>query len=196
MTVEFLPSDEPDDQPDAPPTGRPLWHRRGWLLVVALLIVGATGWALTRPSSAPKHVATPRPSGSTRIDPACRGVPDCAVHADVPVAIDQLAQTYLPAGMRLRVRTVVTGGPNEAPGRFVERDIDAVVDSVTVLVRLQRGGSGTQEIEPDPPGIGSLMLHELNSGYVVRLQYLAPETVPPMLDRLRAFIRDPRLASS
>ena len=65
-----------------------------------------------------------------------------------------------------------------------------------MLIRVQRGGSGTDAIAPDPPGVGSLLLHRLNSGYLVRLQYLAPDTVPPMLDRLRALIRDPRLISS
>lgn len=79
---------------------------------------------------------------------------------------------------------------------FVARDIDAHVDSVTVLIRVRRGGSGTRAIAPDPLGVGSLLLHHVNSGLVVRLQYLAPDGVPPIVGRLRALIRDPRLVSS
>jgi hypothetical protein len=36
----------------------------------------------------------------------------------------------------------------------------------------------------------------VNAGFVVRLQYLAPETVPPVLSRLRALISDPRLTAA
>jgi hypothetical protein len=115
------------------------------------------------------------------------------VHTGVPRAINRLVRAYLPAGVRLRVRTVVSSLTRA--DLFVERDIDAFVDSATVLIRVRHGGSGTQEIAPDPPGVGSLLLHHVNSGFVVRLQYLAPDTVPPMLDRLQALIRDPRLAS-
>ena len=105
-------------------------------------------------------------------------------------------RAYLPPGVRLRVHTVFAVSSVTHENRFVERDIDAFVDSVTVLIRVQRGGSGTQAIAPDPLGVGSLLLHQLNSGFVVRLQYLAPDTVPPMVGRLQALIRDPRLTSS
>jgi hypothetical protein len=96
----------------------------------------------------------------------------------------------------LRVRTVVAPGARPPAKPFIAREIDAHVDSVTVLMRLQRGGSNSQEIAPDPLGVGSLLLHHVTSGFVVRLQYLAPETVPPMIGRLQALIRDPRLTSS
>jgi hypothetical protein len=118
------------------------------------------------------------------------------VSAGVPHPIVLLAHSYLPPGVHLRVRTVVANNAVTGDHRLIARDIDAQVDSVTVLVRVRRGGPTTQAIAPDPLGVGSLLLHQLNSGYVVRLQYLAPETVPPMLARLRALIRDPRLISS
>jgi hypothetical protein len=95
----------------------------------------------------------------------------------------------------LRVRTVVAASSLAQQDPFVTRDIEAHIDSVTVLIRVQRGGSRTQQIAPDPLGVGSLLLHQINSGFVVRLQYLAPDTVPPTVGRLRALIRDPRLTS-
>jgi hypothetical protein len=118
------------------------------------------------------------------------------VRSGVPPEIARLARAYLPLGVQLRVRTVIARASRAEESVYVERDIDAYVDSVSVLIRVQRGGSGTTEIVPDPPGVGSLLLHHVNAGFVVRLQYLAPDTVPPMLGRLRALIRDPRLASS
>jgi hypothetical protein len=117
------------------------------------------------------------------------------LRAPVPPAIASLARAYLSPGVRLRVRTVVVDGLLARPSPFVERDIAAYFGSVTVLIRVQRGGSGTQQIAPDPPGVGSLLLHQDNSGFVVRLQYLAPETVPPMLVRLQALMRNPQLLS-
>jgi hypothetical protein len=96
----------------------------------------------------------------------------------------------------LRVHTVVAVSSLTQENLLVRRDIAAAVDSVTVLIRVQRGGSAKRAITPDPLGMGSLLIHAVNSGYVIRLQYLAPETVPPMLDRLQALIRDPRLTST
>jgi hypothetical protein len=108
-----------------------------------------------------------------------------------------LARAYLPPRVQLRVRTVVTANSlNPQQNLLVARDIDAHVDSVTVLIRVRRGGSGTQDVAPDPLGVDSLLLHGVNSGFVVRLQYLAPDNVPPMADRLRALIHDPRLTSN
>ncbi|HZC73804.1 MAG TPA: hypothetical protein VE442_24150 [Jatrophihabitans sp.] len=117
------------------------------------------------------------------------------MRAGASPAIARLARAYLPPGARLRVRTVVAASSFAEKTLFLARDIDAHADSVTVLIRVRRGGSGTQAITPDPLGVGSLLLHEVNSGFVVRLQYLAPDTVPPMIGRLRALIRDPRLTS-
>lgn len=122
-------------------------------------------------------------------------MPDCSVRTDVPAAIGRLVRAYLPAGVQVRVRTVVAVGSLTLRNELVARDIDATGNSVSVLVRVRRGGPGRAPIVPDPLGVGSLLLHGVNAGYVVRLQYLAPETVPPMLDRLRALIRDPRLTA-
>jgi hypothetical protein len=113
-----------------------------------------------------------------------------------PAAIVRLTRAYLPLHVHLRVRTVLGASSPTQENLFVAREIDAHVDSVTVLIRVQRGGPLTQEIAPDPPGVGSLLLHRITSGFVVRLQYLAPDTVPPMTARLRALMRDPRLTSS
>ena len=198
MSIEFLPGPEPDDVRDEelgePEPRRPRWT---WL-VVALVVVGAAGWVVTRPSSAP-----PRPQASastqprtTRADPACRGVPDCAVSSTVPADLDQLAQRYLPQGVSLHVHSVIAVNSLTHGDLLVRRDIAAFVDSVTVLIRVQRGGPANRVITPDPPGTGSLLLHLTNSGFIVRLQYLAPETVPPMADRLEALMRDPRLVQS
>jgi hypothetical protein len=185
-------------------------QRSRWLggLVVAALVAGVTVWALTRSShpsrqppqttphsSSPRHLAAPAPRASTLVDSVCHGLAGCSVHADVPPSIVRLARAYLPPGMHLRVQTVVAAGALTNKTVLVARDIHAQVDSVTVLIRVQPGGSGTRAIAPDPLGFGSLLLHHVNAGFVVRLQYLAPETVPPMLDRLRALIRDPRLTS-
>lgn len=128
-------------------------------------------------------------------DPTCRGVPDCGVRVGVPPAIARLARAYLPPGVQLRVRTVVAAGSLIQGNLLVARDIDAHVDSITVLIRVRGGGSDTQAIAPDPLGVDSLLLHRVNSGFVVRVQYLAPDSIAPMVDRLRPLIRDPRLTS-
>lgn len=217
MGVEFLPSDQPGHEPGDQAAdegqaadldvlevgrvgvwpGRPWSRQRVWWLVAALLAVGVTAWALTRPPSpSPRRVVERAVPATPRVAPACRKVPDCSVHAEVPAAINQLARAYLPAGVDLHVHTVVEVNSLTLGNLLVSRDIDATVDSVTVLIRVQRGGSGKHEIVPDPLGMGSLLLHGVNSGFVIRLQYLAPETVPPMVGRLQALIRDPRLTSS
>ena len=185
------PDDALDEDLDAPERSS---RRPGWL--VGALIVALAIWALSRPSGTPppRHVARPAPVASTAA-PACPPPGQCAVRVRVPAAVARLARIYLPSGMRLRVRTVIAAGAQLRP-TLLTRDIEARVDSVTVLVRVQRGGSGTDEIAPDPLGVGSLLLHQANAGYLVRLQYLAPDTVPPMLDRLQALIRDPGLISS
>lgn len=195
MSLEFLsgepPADAPEELLDA--SKRSLWG--GWWVLVAF-VAGVTVWALTRPSQPPslRHLAGPA-TASTLADPTCRGVPDCGVRVGVPPAIARLARAYLPPGVQLRVRTVVAAGSLIQGNLLVARDIDAHVDSISVLIRVRRGGSDSQEIAPDPLGVDSLLLHSVNSGFVVRVQYLAPDNIAPMVDRLRALIRDPRLTS-
>jgi hypothetical protein len=195
MTIEFLPSDPPDDGPDELPADAGRSRRGLWWLVAALLVVAATAWAVTRPTSSHRAAAAPTRTVAPRPDPECRNVPDCSVRTDVPAAVGELVRDYLPAGVHVRVHTVITVGSLTLRNQLVARDIDASVNSVSVLIRVRRGGSRTHAIVPDPLGVGSLLLHGVNRGYVVRLQYLAPETVPPMLDRLRALLRDPRLTA-
>jgi hypothetical protein len=202
MSVEFLSSEAPGDAPEEllEASERSRWP--GWWVLV-VVVAGVMVWALTRPSQppsqppSPRHLDRPAPTVSALADPTCRGVPDCAVRVGVPPAIVPLARAYLPPRVQLRVRTVVTANSlNPQQNLLVARDIDAHVDSVTVLIRVRRGGSGTQDVAPDPLGVDSLLLHGVNSGFVVRLQYLAPDNVPPMADRLRALIHDPRLTSN
>jgi hypothetical protein len=188
---------EPDDAPEEL-LYTPARSRWWGALIVATVIAAVTVWALTRHSDAPspRHLlARPTPTASAVVDPACQGLAGCSVRVGVPPTIARLARVYLPAGAHLQVRTAVAPGSLPEETVFVGREIDAQIDSVTVLIRVQRGGSGTQAIAPDPLGVGSLVLHRTIAGFVVRLQYLAPETVPPMLARLRALIRDPRLTS-
>jgi hypothetical protein len=166
-----------------------------WWLLAALVVAGVVLWSVTRPSPPSKHADAPAPAASSQASPACSGVPDCTVLGGVSPAIDRLVRTYLPHGVRMSARTVVSRSPLTHENQFVAREIDAFVDSATVLIRVQRGGSETQLIMPDPPGVGSLLLHQVNSGLVVRLQYLAPDTVPPLVERLRALMADPRLVS-
>lgn len=197
MSVQFLPSGEPGIAPDEQldTSDRSRW-RGGWIL--AVLVAAVTVWALSPPSQSPppRHLARTAPTVSMLADPACRRLVGCSVRGGVPPAIARLARAYLPPGVRLRVRTVLAAGSRTRKNLFVARDIEAHLDSVTVLIRVQRDGSGTQEIAPDPLGVDSLLLHQVNSGFVVRLQYLAPDNVSPMVGRLRALIRDPRLTSS
>jgi hypothetical protein len=176
------------------PNPRPSrWLGRWWPLA-ALLAAAAAAWAITRPAPSPAH--RPPPAAHARTHAACLGIPHCVERTSVPPVIARLARTYLPPHVRLRVHTVLASDSVLRPSHVVERDIDAHVDSVTVLIRVQRGGPATRAIAADPPGVGSLLLHDVNAGFVVRLQYLAPETVPPMLSRLHALLRDPRLTSA
>jgi hypothetical protein len=193
--VEFLPDDVADDPPPPPSPG----HRQRWVIAAAVAVAAVSAWALTRPSA--QHRTTPRPAHlpvARDLDkpvPQCVGVPDCAVRDGVPAKIAQLVHAYVAEPARLHVQTVVAVNSLTLTDLLVERDIDVVHGSVTVLIRVQRGVDGTSEIVHAPPGVGSLLVHHIASGYVVRLQYLAPETVPPMLDQLRKLVRDPRLES-
>jgi hypothetical protein len=198
VSIEFLPGPEPDDLGDEQLEEPERRHRWWTWLVVALVVIGAGVWVVTRPSSAPRQsqASASTRTRTPRADPACRGIPDCAVSSTVPAEIGQLAQEYLPEGVRLHVHSIIAVNSLTHGDLLVRRDIAAFVDSVTVLIRVQRGGPANSVITPDPPGFGSVLLHQTNSGFIVRLQYLAPETVPPMIDQLNALMRDPRLVRS
>lgn len=215
MNPRYRPGGEPDAGDEELPDPPQPWRRTVWW-VLAALGAGLTVWALVRPSAPPSRplarpsspAATstaPAPASPSRagppsrarvpVAPGCRAPARCSVRSGVPAAIARLVRTHLPPGAHVRVRTFVAAGSSARETSVVARYIDAHVDSVTVLIRVQRGGPGTQEIAPDPLGVGSLLLHRVNSGFVLRLQYLAPDTVPPVLGRLRALIRDPRLTA-
>src|SRR4051794_13960955 len=119
MTVELLPSGQPDDAPEEQlAVGEPSRRRGWWVLVV--LVAGVTVWSLTRAahSPSPRHQARPVPPVSTLADPACVGLDGCSVHAGVPRAIARLVRAYLPPRARLQVRTVVASGPSAEVSRF------------------------------------------------------------------------------
>jgi hypothetical protein len=197
VSFDLVPGDGPGGAPEEELDIRPRpAHRRWWWLLAVPLAAAALVWALTRSGAPAGHVpATARTPVVSALPPACRALPHCVVRGAVPATVVRLARTYLPRGARLHVRTVLAaGGP--ARSRLVQRDIAASVDSVTVLIRVERDGPATRPLAPDPPGVGSLLLHRVNSGFVVRLQYLAPETVPPMVTRLEALLRDPRLTAA
>ena len=192
VMVEFLPP-SPDERGDEQPGERRGRRGRRWFVVVAVAVaVATTVWAAHR-SGAPHPAVAPPPAATPRSDPACNRVPNCSVRVGVAAPVARLARRYLPAGAQLHGKTVVAIDAMTHEELLIERDLTAVAGSVTVLVRIARGGSTTRAITTAPPGVGSVLLHEMNNGYLVRLQYLAPETVPPKLALLQAFIRDTRL---
>lgn len=196
MAVEFLPAEDVPDGTDEPPRARrPRW----WLpLGAALVIAAGTAWALTRPhSGTPAPVSTPPPAPAqvAKPVPECRGVPDCAVRQRVPNKLADAVRQALPGTRSVRVHSFVALNSMTGGSLLVRRDIEVTAGSVSLVIRVQRGGNGVRELVHAPPGVGSLLLHTDASGYTVRLQYLAPETVPPMIVLLRQLTRDPRLES-
>ncbi|MGN6606334.1 MAG: hypothetical protein ACTHMS_04905 [Jatrophihabitans sp.] len=187
--VLFADDDLADDQLEQPGVPR-RWVALG-LLVAVLVAAGAV--VLQTRSAIPGHGSGRRPAAaaSVPVEQACRAAPDCTVFDSAPVAVTGLAREKLGRDVLLQVHSAVA----HSSGRplLIDRSIDAFANSATVLIRVDLGGSGEQPIAPDPPGVGSLLIHERNAGFVVRLQYLAPETVPPDLTALRALMRDPRL---
>ena len=180
--------------------------RRPWLLVVLVLLLATPIVVLSlrhssshRRASAPTAAAvrsTPvRPSPVPVRDP-CQGIDGCVTRTAVLPAIAALARRHLSPDVALHVRTFLVIGSGTRPSRLVERDLDAYSRSATVVIRVDHGSAATSPLTPDPPGFGSLLLHRTNLGFDVRLQYLAPETVPPMMTDLIALMRDPKLTST
>src|SRR5689334_9620739 len=99
VMVEFLsPSsaERDDEQPDERLGGR---RPRRWFAgaVFAAVAVAASVWATHRPA-APHPAVAPPPAAALRTDPACIGVPNCAVRIGVAAPVARLARRYLPAG--------------------------------------------------------------------------------------------------
>jgi hypothetical protein len=195
MSIEFL-ADEVPERTVAP--HRP--NRWRWpLLAVAALALGAV-WVATRPAAdrAPtrvtQHLAsiTPVPH---RVLTACHGVPDCAVRVDIPKALDAVVRQYLPTTAAIHVHSYLAINTLTGGNLLVQRDIDAMAGSVSVLISVRRAGTTARQIVDAPLGVGSLVVRRESSGFIVLLQYLAPETMPPALSRLRLLARDPRLES-
>ncbi|HZZ96994.1 MAG TPA: hypothetical protein VFE19_08265 [Jatrophihabitantaceae bacterium] len=194
MSVEFLPDDVAPPADEAAPPRR----HNGWrwpLLAVAALALG-TAWATTRPAPVrPIAAPTPSPVTHAREVTPCHGVPDCAVRAGIPKALDAVVRQYLPATSAIHVHSYLATNSLTGGSQLVQRDIDAMAGSVNVLISVRRAGSAEHEIVDAPLGVGSLIVRRESSGYAVLLQYLAPETVPPTLSQLRMLARDPRLES-
>jgi hypothetical protein len=187
VTVEFLPSDEVPEPP-APERARVTSRRRWWWLLGALLVVAAAAYLVNRPSThqPSRHVSRPIAE--------CRGVPDCAVRDQVPAQLVRLARADLPPGANLRVRTVFAVDSLTHDNLLVSRTIVASTDWVTVTIHVDR--SSNERVVPALHALSfrELSLRGINSGFVVRLQYLAPPDIPPRKALLQALIRDPRLA--
>jgi hypothetical protein len=188
MTIEFLPSDEAPEQLPGPPATP---SRRWWWLVAAAVVVAAAAYLLTRPA-APRNPPPPR-SGPVA---GCRGVPNCAVRDRVPAKIARLALAELPPGARLRVRSVVSVDSITHEELLVARTVTATTEWITVTIQISRGSDILRQPVLNPLNFRSVSLHGVNSGFVVRLRYVAPASLPPRLAELQALIHDPRLSTS
>lgn len=169
----------------------------------------ATGFAGSRaPMARLQHLADDLSLGTALPQPAnvtagvvqeqqCHVVPDCSVDSAIPgaaaVAIEKALGSRPLSG--ITVRTITQTNSLTLTQELVRRDFRVTEGSVSVLIRVQRGGPKHTAIGPDPLGVDSLLISGNVSGYTVRLQYLAPETLPPALGRLRALLHDPRLES-
>jgi hypothetical protein len=128
----------------------------------------------------------------------CHGAPFCASTPQIPPPLQAAIRHYLPDTNALDVRSYFAHSLTTGASYLAERDIRANAGSVSVLILVRRDygdPSAPHEIIDAPLGTGSLVVHGEPVGFVVDLQYLAPETVPPTLSRLRMLIRDPRLES-
>ena len=209
-------STSPDREVDAPAdellevgSRPPADRRRRWIVAVLAIVVAVPIIVLSlRHSSSPKPSAAPttptsspvsspapvRPS-TVRLRDPCQGIAGCVVRSGVSPALAALARRHLSPDVVVRVHTYLVVDSRDRPTRLVERDLDAYYRSATVALRVDHGSDTTSALTPDPPGVGSLLLHQSNAGFTVRLQYLAPETVPPMMTDLLNLMKDPHLTT-
>jgi hypothetical protein len=206
--VEFV-DDAPDGTHDPPPRRGRSW----WLLGVAVLGAVALSWALTRPvepasrkpQAAPSATSSSGESASRKPQAApsatsssgestCRGAPACTRTSRIPQPLRRVIDRYLPQAASIEVRSYLA--QRAGVSYLAEREIDVVIGSVSVLIAVRRDLDTRRRpsaIVTAPPGVGSVLVHSEPEGFAVDLQYLAPETVPPTLSRLRMLARDPAL---
>jgi hypothetical protein len=183
-----------------------------WVLGVAVLCVLGVVWALTRPEGRPPPsprlalpttvpsiapVPVPAPSSSARPDP-CHGVRFCTGEFLVPASVVAAVHKYLPQAQS--VRTVSYLGRIGTTGAIylVERHIEVLAGSIQVLIVLHRtfgAPAAPSPIVTAGAGTGSALIHADPPGFVVDLQYLAPETLPPNASQLKLLARDSDLES-
>jgi hypothetical protein len=175
---------------------------------VALLVI-AMLWTLTRheprpappprlslPTAVPTLPIAQSPS-SARPDP-CHGVRFCTGEFLVPADVIAAVRKRLPQAQSVLAVSYV--GRIGTTGAFylIERHIEVLAGSVQVLIVLHRD-FGTP-VAPSPivtagAGTGSALIHADPPGYVVDLQYLAPEYLPPNAAQLKLLARDSDLES-
>lgn len=200
--IEFLPDGGGSIQPADEDLAAP--RRPWWILGAVALAALAVLWAVTRPSGAhsthQQAAPTHRPAGTTTASPdepfrPCHGAPFCAASVLVPSEVRRALQRYLPSRISLlHVRSYVAQSLGGA--YLAEREIDVVGGSVELLITLHRivgPVPGPSAITSAAAGTGSVLIHRHTEAFVIDLQYLAPETVPPTIAKLRVLAVDPRL---
>lgn len=198
--VEFVEEPVPSG-PDDPPRRPRLW----WLVAAVLIVAAASAWALTRPSQPPQpprplalpsdHPVGTAPPSDPRA-PSCHGAPFCMASLDIPTGVRAAVLHYLPATATLSVQSYIGRSLSTGSRYLSDRDIEARAGSVSVLISLRRELGAVPTAAPivvAGDGFGSIVVHHDTGVYFVVLQYLAPETVPPVLSGLRMLARDIRL---
>jgi len=111
----------------------------------------------------------------------------------VPMAVIDALHRYLPGATRIAADSVFY-----PDSMLRNRTIEAHVDSITVLIRIRAKSFAApthslREIWPAEPGMGSALLHLDTPGFLIDLQWTAPETEPPPMHKLHRLAADPRL---
>lgn len=203
--VEFL--DSGPERPDAPPP-----QRSFWVLGVAALCVLAVLWTLTRhegrpaptphlslPTAVPtRPIATSSPSATSSQRDPCHHVRFCTGEFLVPSSLVEAVHRYLPQARSVRAVTYVGRIGTTGAIYLIERHVEVLAGSIQVLIVLHRDfgtPSPPTAIAPAGAGTGSALIHVEPAGFVVDLQYLAPEYVPPSASHLKLLARDSALES-